>query len=222
VKEALRKRRRAKISGYGGWSNSVHIDQSIVELGWPQSLASNLPNADRMWIWAHIALETREINYLGDVQWTVIFQRLYMAKYLTETFNLDKPLPTPPSLPHMPAIAGAHPLLSTLVSSFSFGECDKLHISSVVTLSKKWSQEKSYKVRGQSDVCHTSVMFTPAFPWHQMGGEFSHRLVSTLSYILYTCLCQEFSKWFIFFLKFPVCMCYLQLCARTCEYFNKS
>ena len=61
-----------------------------------QSLASNLPNADRMWIWAHIALETREINYLGDVQWTVIFQRLYMAKYLTDIFNLDKPLPTPP------------------------------------------------------------------------------------------------------------------------------
>jgi len=33
-----------------------------------------------------------------------------MAKYLTEIFNLDKPLPTPPSLPHMPAIASAHPL----------------------------------------------------------------------------------------------------------------
>jgi len=34
-----------------------------------------------------------------------------MAKYLTEFFNLDKPLPTPcPSLPHMPAIASAHPL----------------------------------------------------------------------------------------------------------------
>jgi len=80
------------------------------------------------------------------------------------------------------------------------------------TLSKKRSQEKSYEVRGQSDVCHTSVMFMPAFPWHQMGGEFSHRLVSTLSYILHTCLCQEFSKWFIFFLNFPVCMCYLQLC----------
>ena len=34
-----------------------------------------------------------------------------MMKFLTEIFNLDKPLPTPPpSLPHMPAIAGAHPL----------------------------------------------------------------------------------------------------------------
>jgi len=34
-----------------------------------------------------------------------------MAKNLTENFNLDKPLPTPPpSLPHMPAIASAHPL----------------------------------------------------------------------------------------------------------------
>jgi len=66
-------------------------------------------------------------------------------------------------------------------------------------------------------------MFTPAFPWHQMGGEFSHRLVSTLSYILYTCLCQEFSKWFIFFLNFLVCMCYLQLCVPTCvNNFNKS
>jgi len=93
----------------------------------------------------------------------------------------------------------------------------------LMTLSKKRSQEKSYEVRGQSDVCHTSVMFTPAFPWHQMGGEFSHRLVSTLSYILYTCLCQEFSKWFIFFLNFPVCMCYLQLCVPThVNNFNKS
>ena len=61
-----------------------------------------------------------------------------------------------------------------------------------VMLSKKWSQEKSYKVRGQSDMCHTSVIFTPAFPWHHMGGKFSCRLVSTLSYLLYTCLCQEF------------------------------
>jgi len=34
-----------------------------------------------------------------------------MVKFLTEIFNLDKPLPTPPpSLPHMLAIAGAHPL----------------------------------------------------------------------------------------------------------------
>jgi len=49
-----------------------------------------------MWIWAHIALEARGIKYLGDLQWTVIFQRFYMAKYLTEIFNLDKPLPTPP------------------------------------------------------------------------------------------------------------------------------
>jgi len=90
-------------------------------------------------------------------------------------------------------------------------------------LSKKWSQEKSYEVRGQSDMCHTSVMFMPAFPWHQMGGKFSHRLVSTLSYILYTCLCQEFSKWFIFFLNFPVCMCYLQLCVPMhVNNFNKS
>ena len=57
-------------------------------------------------------------------------------------------------------------------------------------------------------------MFMPAFPWHQMGGEFGHmhRLVSTLSYILYTCLFQEFLKWFIFSLNFLVCMCYLQLC----------
>jgi len=72
-------------------------------------------------------------------------------------------------------------------------------------LSKKRSQEKSYEVRGQSDVCHTSVIFMPAFPWHQMGGKFSRKLVSTLSYLLYTCLCQEISKWFIFFLKFPIC-----------------
>ena len=90
-------------------------------------------------------------------------------------------------------------------------------------LSKKQSQEKSYKVRDQSDVCHTTVMFMPAFPWHQMGGEFSYRLVSTLSYILYTCLCQEFLKWFIFFLNFPVCMCYLQLCVPMhVNNFNKS
>jgi len=75
----------------------------------------------------------------------------------------------------------------------------------MVTLSKKRSQEKSYEVRGQSDVCHTSVIFMPAFPWHQMGGKFSHKLVSTLSYLLCTCLCQEISKWFIFFLKFPIC-----------------
>jgi hypothetical protein len=52
-----------------------------------------------------------------------------------------------------------------------------------VKLSKKRSQAKS---RGQSDLCHTSVIFMPAFPWHQMGGEVSHRLVSTLSYLLYT------------------------------------
>jgi len=74
-----------------------------------------------------------------------------------------------------------------------------------VTLSKKWSQGKSYEVRGQSDMCHTSVIFMPAFPWHQMGGKFSRKLVSTLSYLLYTCLCQEILKWFIFFLKFPIC-----------------
>ena len=53
-------------------------------------------------------------------------------------------------------------------------------------LSKKRSQEKSHKVRGQSDMCHTSVIFTPVFPWQQMGGKFSRRLVSTLSYLLYT------------------------------------
>ena len=69
--------------------------------------------------------------------------------------------------------------------------------TSKVTLRKKRSQEKSYEVR--------SVIFMPAFPWHQMGGKFSHKLVSTLSYLLYTCLCQEISKWFIFFLKFPIC-----------------
>ena len=54
-------------------------------------------------------------------------------------------------------------------------------------------------------MCHTSVIFMPAFPWHQMGGKFSHKLVSTLSYLSYTCLCQEISKWFIFSLKFPIC-----------------
>jgi len=76
---------------------------------------------------------------------------------------------------------------------------------SEVTLSKKPSQEKLYEVRGQSDMCHTSVIFMLAFPWHQMGGKFSCKLVSTLSYLLYTCLCQEILKWFIFFLKFPIC-----------------
>jgi len=79
------------------------------------------------------------------------------------------------------------------------------HDVSVITLSKKRSQEESYEVRGQSDVCHTSVIFMPAFPWYQMGGKFSRKLVSTLSYLLYTCLCQEILKWYIFFLKFPIC-----------------
>ena len=41
-------------------------------------------------------------------------------------------------------------------------------------------------------MCHTSVNFTPVFPWQQMGGKFSHRLVSTLLYLLYTHLCQDF------------------------------
>ena len=66
------------------------------------------------------------------------------------------------------------------------------HLSAVVTLSKKQSQEKSHKVRGQSDMCHTSVIFTPVFPWHQMGGKFSRRLVSTLSYLLYTSMPRIF------------------------------
>ena len=68
----------------------------------------------------------------------------------------------------------------------------------LVTLSKKRSQEKSYKVRSQSDMCQTSVILMPTFPWHQMGSKSHHKLVSTLSYLLYTCLCQEFFKWFIF------------------------
>ena len=34
-----------------------------------------------------------------------------------------------------------------------------------LTLSKKQSQAKSYEVRGQSNVCHTFVIFTPAFKW---------------------------------------------------------
>jgi len=42
-----------------------------------------------------------------------------MAKYLTEIFNLDKPLPTP-SLPHMPAIAGAHPLPVPFIYSVEY------------------------------------------------------------------------------------------------------
>jgi hypothetical protein len=56
--------------------------------------------------------------------------------------------------------------------------------ASFLSLSKKQSQAKSYKVRGQSDIYHTSVNFMPAFPWHQMRGEFSHKSVSALSYIL--------------------------------------
>ena len=89
---------------------------------------------------------------------------------------------------------------------FDITDLDNIRAGSTpLSLSKKRSQEKSYEVRGQSDVCHTSVNFMPAFPWHQMGGKFSRKLVSTLSYLLYTCLCQETSKWFIFFLKFPIC-----------------
>ena len=59
-------------------------------------------------------------------------------------------------------------------------------------------------------MCHTSLIFTPAFPWHQMRDKFSCRLVSTLSYLLYTCQCQEFMKQFIFFQHAHVECCVLE------------
>ena len=74
------------------------------------------------------------------------------------------------------------------VTDFVLLNLDKytLHVPVNLILSKKRSQEKLHKVRGQSDMCHTSVIFMPVFPWQQMGGKFSRRLVSTLSYLLYT------------------------------------
>ena len=90
---------------------------------------------------------------------------------------------------------GAHNSATSLSAIWQTTNDDISHrssSSSQVSLSKKLSQEKLHKVRGQSDMCHTSVNFTPVFPWQQMGGKFSHRLVSRLSYLLYTSMPRIF------------------------------